>query len=240
MISIVIPAKNEAANLPVLLDEIETAMADRSFEIIVVDDGSIDDTGQVLAEHRARRNFPLRHIRHDRSSGKSIALRSGFLAARGEVLVTIDADGQNNPAYIIPLVKHLQDSGPEVALASGRRIGRKHTFTKNVASRFANWVRRSLLRDDTPDTACGLKAGRADVLKRLPYFEGAHRFLPALVKQEGFRTVHIEVEDRPRIHGASHYGIVDRGVRGVVDLIGVAWLQRRRKNMPIVREISDD
>lgn len=240
MISIVIPAKNEAANLPVLLDEIETAMSDRSFEVIVVNDGSTDDTDQVLAGQRSLRKWPLRHIRHDQSTGKSIALRSGFLAAQGDVLVTIDADGQNNPAYIIPIVERLQDADPEVALASGRRIGRKHTFMKNIASRVANWVRRSLLRDDTPDSACGLKAGRSDVLKRLPYFEGAHRFLPALVKQEGFRTVHIEIEDRPRQHGASHYGIMDRGIKGTIDLIGVAWLQRRRKNMPIAREISDD
>ncbi|MEX0344239.1 MAG: glycosyltransferase family 2 protein [Rhizobiaceae bacterium] len=240
MISIVIPAKNEAANLPALLDEIETAMAGHEFEVIVVDDGSTDGTGEMLTTERRKRKWQLRQIRHDRSSGKSLALRTGFIAARGKIVATLDADGQNDPKYVNALIDALQGAGPAVVLAAGRRLGRKHSALKNLASSIANSIRAALLGDSTPDSACGLKAGHTDVLRRLPYFEGAHRFLPALVKQEGFDTVHVEVVDRPRMHGSSHYGIWDRGIRGLFDLIGVAWLQRRRKHMPIAEEITDD
>ncbi len=240
MISIVIPAKNEAANLPTLLDEVETAMVGHEFEVIVVDDGSTDETGEMLTAERRKRNWQLRHIRHPHSGGQSMALRSGVVAARGDPVATLDGDGQNDPKFLPVLIDALQVAGPAVALASGKRVGRKHGALKNLASRFANAIRAAVLRDSAPDSGCGLKAGRAEVLKRVPYFNGTHRFLPALVKQEGFGTIHVEVVDRPRMHGSSHYGIWDRGFRGLFDLIGVAWLQRRRKNMPIAEEITDD
>jgi glycosyltransferase involved in cell wall biosynthesis len=240
MISIVIPAKNEAANLPPLLDEIETALSGREFEVIVVDDGSTDDTPTVLAAERERRDWPLRHLRHVRSGGQSMALRSGVMAARGELIGTLDADGQNDPAYLPRLIDAVQSSGPDTALAAGRRVNRKHTRLKNFSSRFANGLRAAILKDETPDSGCGLKVMRTAVFRRLPFFDGTHRFLPALVMQEGFRTVHVDVVDRPRLHGTSHYGIVDRGLRGALDLFGVWWLQKRRRNTLAAEEIGDE
>lgn len=238
MISIVIPAKNEARNLPHLFDEIADALDGRTFEVILVDDGSTDETGAVLAKQKAKRPFAVRHVRHDRSSGKSLALRSGVFAARGELVATIDGDGQNDPRYIAELVDALIEAGPETGIAVGQRLKRKDTPLKQRASRFANWLRKSILDDDTRDTACGLKVVRTEVFRKLPFFEGSHRFLPALVMQERFRVVHRDVVDRPREHGVSHYGIVDRGVHGALDLLGVWWLRRRRRNMPRVEEVE--
>jgi dolichol-phosphate mannosyltransferase len=238
MISVVIPARNEARNLPRLLDEIAAALQGRAFEVIVVDDGSTDETPDVLAKQRARRPFSLRHLRHDRSSGKSLALRSGVFAARGELVATIDGDGQNDPVYIAQLADALVAAGPEIGIAVGQRLRRKDTVMKQRASRFANWLRRSILDDDTRDTACGLKVVRTEIFRKLPFFEGSHRFLPALVLQERYGVVHRDVVDRPREHGVSHYGILDRGLHGALDLIGVWWLKRRRRKMPRVEEVQ--
>lgn len=239
MISIVIPAKNEALNLPPLLDEIGAALDGRPFEVIVVDDGSTDATASVLAGERERRKWPLRHLRHERSCGQSMALRSGVYAARGTLIGTLDADGQNDPAYLPLLIDALAAAGPETAMAAGRRTNRKHSRLKNASSRFANRLRAAILNDDTADSGCGLKVMKAEIFRRLPFFDGTHRFLPALVLQEGYRTVHVDVVDRPRLHGASHYGIVDRGLRGALDLGGVWWLQKRRRNTINAEEIAD-
>jgi glycosyltransferase involved in cell wall biosynthesis len=240
MISIIVPCKNEAPNLPRLLDEIGAAMAGREFEVIVVDDGSTDDTGTVLRREAASRAFPVRHIRHDRSSGQSLALRSGAFAARGDVIATLDGDGQNDPAAIPVLVDALVAAGPAVGLAAGQRVRRRDTRLKQMASRFANGLRGAILQDNTRDTGCGLKAIHADLMRKLPFFDGTHRFLPALVLQEGLGVVHRDVVDRPRQHGKSNYGIFDRGLRGALDLLGVWWLRRRRKAMPKPREIFHD
>lgn len=240
MISIVIPAKNEAENLPTLLDEIADAMAGRSFEVIVVDDGSTDATASVLAGQARRHAWPLRHLRHDRSCGQSMALRSGVHAARGDLIATLDADGQNNPIYLPQLADALLAAGADAGMASGRRVNRRHSRLKNLSSRFANGLRRSILNDAALDSGCGLRAVHARIFKRLPFFDGTHRFMPALVQQEGYRTVHVDVEDRQRLHGVSHYGIVDRGLRGALDLFGVWWLQKRRKNTIDAREVSHE
>lgn len=237
-ISIVIPCKNEAPNLPPLFDEIAAAMGERAFEVVVVDDGSTDDTGKVLGEQAALRGFRIRHIRHDRSAGKSLALRSGAFAAQGAVVATIDGDGQNDPKYILPLVDALISGGSGIGIAAGQRLKRKDSWLKQRASRFANWLRNSILQDNTRDTACGMKAIHADLLRKLPFFEGSHRFLPALVIQEGFGVVHLDVVDRPRLHGTSHYGIFDRGMHGALDLLGVWWLRRRRRIVPIATDIG--
>jgi glycosyltransferase involved in cell wall biosynthesis len=238
LISIVIPCRNEAANLPLLLDEIGAAMAGRDFEVIVVNDGSSDDTASVLAAQAALRPFPLRHLRHEKSSGQSLALRSGAWAARGEIVATIDGDGQNDPQYIPVLVDALRRAGPEAGAAQGQRLKRRDSKLKQWASRFANWLRNAILRDDTRDTGCGLKAVHTSILRKLPFFDGTHRFVPALVIQEGFRVVHCDVVDRPRRHGKSNYGIFDRGLQGALDLAGVWWLRRRRRRMPRVEEVG--
>ncbi|WP_421850725.1 glycosyltransferase family 2 protein [Oricola sp.] len=238
LISIVIPCKNEAANLPPLFDEIGDVLGDRRYEVIVVDDGSTDETADTLAQQAAERPFPVRHIRHDRSTGKSLALRSGVFAAHGEVVATIDGDGQNDPQYIITLVDALIDAGPGTGIAAGQRLRRKDSVAKQYASRFANGLRSSILKDQTRDTACGLKAVHTHLFRKLPFFEGSHRFLPALVIQEGYGVVHRDVIDRPRLHGTTHYGILDRGWQGTFDLLGVWWLRRRRRIVPKVTEIT--
>jgi len=237
-VSIVIPCRNEAKNLPLLLEEIGAAMNGRSFEVIVVDDGSTDDTPDVLAGQAASRPFPVRHVRHGQSCGQSLAVRSGAWAARGEIVATIDGDGQNDPQYIPVLVDALVEAGPQAGAAQGQRLKRRDSKAKQLASRFANWLRNAILHDETRDTGCGLKAVRTDVLRRLPFFDGTHRYVPALVIQEGFSVIHRDVIDRSRRHGKSNYGIFDRGLRGIFDLAGVWWLRRRRRRMPKAEEVG--
>src|SRR5262245_21065394 len=236
-ISVVIPCRNEAPNLAFLIGEVDAALAGKDYEVLVVDDGSTDDTGKVLAERIGKGDGRVRHIRHDRSAGQSAAVRSGVLAARGAIITTMDGDGQNDPAYLPKLVEALEASGPKVGIAAGQRLKRKDTRLKQLASRFANALRQSILKDNTRDSGCGLKAIRADIFRQLPYFDGWHRYMPALVLREGFGVVHIDVVDRPRRHGKSNYGILDRGLRGALDLIGVWWLRRRRKVVPEITEI---
>lgn len=236
-ISVVIPCKNEAANLAFLLDEVDTALAGRDFEVIVVDDGSTDGTGEALSKRIAGGASHLRQLRHDRSAGQSAAVRSGVFAARGAIVVTMDGDGQNDPAYLPKLADAITAAGPQIGIAAGQRLKRTDTKLKQFSSRFANGLRERILRDGTRDSGCGLKAVRADLFRQLPYFDGWHRYLPALVLREGFGVVHIDVVDRQRRHGKSNYGILDRGLRGILDLYGVWWLRRRRKTVPTVTEI---
>lgn len=238
MITVVIPARNEADNLAILLDEVDTAMTGRSYEVIVVDDGSTDGTGGVLAMRMAA-GKPLRHVRHDRSAGQSAAVRSGVFAARGDVVVTMDGDGQNDPAYLPVLVDALVAGGQKTGIAAGQRQKRTDTKLKQIASRFANWLRNSILKDDTRDSGCGLKALPRTLFVQLPFFDGWHRYLPALVLREGYSVVHVDVVDRERRFGKSNYGILDRGARGILDLYGVWWLRRRRKTVPVVTEINN-
>jgi dolichol-phosphate mannosyltransferase len=232
-ISVVIPAHNEAENLEELLPEIRAALADRAYEIVVVDDGSSDRTAEV-AEALGSECGPVRVIRHARSLGKSAGLWTGVRAASAEIVATLDGDGQNDPAFIPALVAPLID--PAIGLAAGRRIGRKDTLAKKIASRIANGVRRSLLHDLSSDTGCGATAFRREAFVRLPYFDTNHRFLPALFLADGWNVVEVDVVDRPRQHGTSHYGILDRLVVGIPDLFGVRWLTRRRRRSPFGRE----
>lgn len=235
-ISIVIPCKNESANLAVLLDEIDAALADRDHEVLVVDDGSNDDTPATLAGRIDAGARHLRHIRHDRSAGQSAAVRSGVFAARGAVVVTIDGDGQNDPRYLPVLADRLLSADATVGIVAGQRLKRTDTLVKRWSSRFANALREAILRDGTRDSGCGLKALRTELFRQLPYFDGWHRYLPALVLREGFGVLHVDVVDRERRHGTSNYGILDRGLRGILDLFGVWWLRRRRKTVPRITE----
>ena len=235
-LSVIIPCRNEAANLPLLLDEIDDALAGRDFEVIVVDDGSTDGAADVLARRILEGATRLRVLRHDRSAGQSVALRSGVLAARGPLIATMDGDGQNNPIYLPKLADALASAGPSIGIAAGQRLKRTDTKVKQWSSRFANGLRQSILADGTRNSGCGLKAIHTDLFRRLPYFDGWHRYLPALVLREGFGVVHIDVVDRARRHGKSNYGILDRGLRGALDLFGVWWLRRRRRVVPVVTE----
>jgi dolichol-phosphate mannosyltransferase len=237
-ISIVIPCKNEAENLATLLSEVSAAFSDRDHEIIVVDDGSTDATPMVLLAHMKGLNSKLRHIRHNRSAGQSAAVRSGVFAAIGDVICTMDGDGQNNPDYLPKLVDALISGGPSCGLAAGQRLKRTDTKLKQFSSRFANNLRQTILKDNTRDSGCGLKVAHAALFRSLPFFDGWHRYLPALVNREGFSVVHVDVTDRPRGHGVSNYGILDRGLRGALDLFGVWWLRKRRKIVPIATEMK--
>jgi dolichol-phosphate mannosyltransferase len=236
-ISVVIPCRNEAQNLAFLLGEVDQALAGRDYEVIVVDDGSADATETVLAERIAKGDGRVRHVRHDRSAGQSAAVRSGVFAARGGVVVTMDGDGQNDPAYLPKLADALFSAGADIGIVAGQRLKRTDTKLKQMASKFANNLRQSILRDNTRDSGCGLKAVRTEIFRSLPYFDGWHRYLPALVLREGFGVLHLDVVDRSRRHGKSNYGILDRGLRGVLDLFGVWWLRKRRKVVPTVTEI---
>ncbi|WP_434052041.1 MAG: glycosyltransferase family 2 protein [Roseibium sp.] len=236
-VTVVVPAKDEAQNLPILLDEIETSLQGRRFEVIVVDDGSSDGTDIVLQDYAALHEW-LRPVRHQTSCGQSCAVRTGLHHARGDIVATIDGDGENDPAYIPQLLDALDQAGTSTALAAGQRLGRKASLAKRYASKFANKIRGAILKDKTRDSGCGLKALRREVFLQLPYFDSWHRFLPALVIREGFDVVHIDVQDRQRRHGSSKYGIFDRALVGVLDLFGVWWLRRRRKKVPSVRPLT--
>jgi dolichol-phosphate mannosyltransferase len=229
-LSIVIPARNEAQNIAALIDEIDTALKPVApFEVIVVDDGSTDDTGKVLADLMG--HMPnLRVLRHDLSAGQSAAVHSGVLAASALIICTLDGDGQNPPSDLPRLAAPLLDaSATDVGLVAGQRLNRQDTWSKRAASRFANGIRGWMLNDGTRDTGCGLKAFRRDAYLRLPYFDHMHRYLPALFARDGWKVVLVDVGHRPRGAGRSNYSNLQRGLVGIVDLFGVMWLIRRRK-----------
>jgi dolichol-phosphate mannosyltransferase len=236
-ISVVVPVKNEAGNIAPLVAEIAGALRDRAYEIVYVNDGSSDATEEELRALMSERSW-LRQIRHAQSCGQSAAIRTGVAMARAGLVVTIDGDGQNDPAFIPALIAAFEAGAPRIGLIAGQRIGRKATAFKKLQSRLANAIRDTVLQDGTRDTGCGLKAFRRDLFLSLPYFDGLHRFLPALVRREGFDIGYVEVVDRPRRHGASKYGFWDRLWIGLVDLFGVWWLIRRKKRVPQSVEVT--
>lgn len=238
-VSVVIPCKNEAENLPELIGEVAAALAGRKFELIVVDDGSTDATPAVVREMMRDRPW-LRSMRDERSSGQSAAVRTGLLVARGDIVLTLDGDGQNNPEFMPAMLQAMEQGGPQTALVAGQRLKRTDSGAKRMASRFANRLRGAILKDGTRDSGCGLKAVRRDVFLLFPYFDGWHRYLPALTIREGYKVAHVDVVDRNRRHGTSKYGILDRGLVGALDLFGVWWLIRRRKNIPAPIEVEID
>jgi dolichol-phosphate mannosyltransferase len=237
-VSIVVPVRNEAGNVSPLIAEIASALDGRwNYEIIYVNDGSTDATAERLAEIMKQRGN-LRQIRHATSSGQSAAVRSGVRAARGAIIATLDGDGQNNPAFLPDLISAIQNGGDRTGLAAGQRVGRRDTGFKKIQSRIANAVRSAILRDGTRDTGCGLKAFRREVFLMMPYFDGLHRFLPALVRREGYEIAYVDVVDRPRHSGVSNYGFFDRLWIGIMDLAGVWWLIRRKKSTPVATEVT--
>jgi glycosyltransferase involved in cell wall biosynthesis len=235
-ISVVVPVRNEAGNIAPLVAEIATALGGRDFEIVYVNDGSTDGSEAELKGLSAR--YPnLRQIAHAQSCGQSAAITSGVRAARGGIVVTLDGDGQNDPAFLPKLVDALKAGGDKTGLIAGQRVGRKATGFKKFQSRVANKVRAAILRDGTRDSGCGLKCFRRDVFLRLPVFDGLHRFLPALIRREGYDIGYLDVVDRQRAHGVSNYGFWDRLWVGILDLFGVWWLIRRRRRVPQATEI---
>jgi glycosyltransferase involved in cell wall biosynthesis len=236
-VAVVVPVRNEAGNIANLVAEIAAALDGQwRFEVVYVNDGSRDGTDAELKRLMAQHAW-LRRIRHTQSCGQSAAVRSGVAAARAPVIVTMDGDGQNDPAFMPAMLRALEAGGSRVGLIAGQRVGRKASGFKKLQSRIANVVRGAVLRDGTRDTGCGLKAFPRDLFLRLPYFDGLHRFLPALVKREGYEIGYVDVVDRPRAHGVSNYGMWDRLWIGILDLAGVWWLIRRKKHIP---EVSED
>jgi dolichol-phosphate mannosyltransferase len=237
--TIVAPMKNEAANVRDLAREIgEACAALGAFEAIFVDDGSDDDTAAQI--DAARSEFPwLRRVSHKKSCGQSTAVRTGVLHARAPIVLTLDGDGQNPPSQLPLIAKPLlEDKLGEIGLVAGQRVGRRDTWSKRYASKAANALRARLLDDDTRDTGCGLKAFRRDAFLALPFFDHLHRYLPALFKREGWKIAHVDVAHRARGYGTSHYTNFGRAIVGVIDLIGVWWLLRRRK-LPEITAVDE-
>lgn len=236
-LSVVVPVRNEEDNVLPLVTEIHQALEGRvDFEVIYVDDGSSDGTAAALGRARAR--YPrLRTLTHAQSCGQSAALRTGILAARGEWIATLDGDCQNDPADVPKLLAVRDDPGRPAGLqlVAGYRRKRQDSWLKRMSSRIANGVRAGLLGDRTPDTGCGLKLISREAYLELPFFDHMHRFLPALVQRNGGATISVEVNHRPRMRGRSNYGVHNRLWVGLVDLVGVMWLQRRMKR-PVVSE----
>ena len=234
-ISVVIPVHDEEGNVAALAREIARAFDGADYEMIFVDDASRDGTRDALLA--LKRELPaLRVLSHAANAGQSRAVRTGALAARGAILVTLDGDGQNDPADAPRLVARLREGGPGLGLVGGVRLRRRDTWSKRVASRIANGVRQRILGDDSTDSGCGLKVLWRDVFLRLPYFDHMHRYLPALTHREGLGTAYLEVNHRPRGSGRSKYTNLDRLWVSLGDLMGVVWLINRGRRPGRVSE----
>lgn len=233
-LSVVIPVYNEVDNVEGLYQEIARALPTERYcyEVIFVDDGSTDGTIARL-KALSQTHSKLRAVYHKRNYGQSAALLSGAKAARYSMLVTLDGDGQNDPADIPRLFEHLHDSRTVVL---GNRKKRDDNNLRKISSRIGNGIRRRLLNDECPDTGCSLKLFPREAFLNLPHFNHLHRFLPALFKRAGFKLVNLPVNHRPRWHGISKYGVMNRLFVGIHDLIGVRWLLKR----PCAPEVSSN
>jgi dolichol-phosphate mannosyltransferase len=224
-LSVVVPLYNEEANVPILQEELRVALKGRDYEIIFVDDGSVDRTAE-----RIETAPNIRLIRFEKNSGQSAAIYAGLTAARGGTLVIIDGDLQNDPADIPKLVAEIARGAD---LVCGYRVRRHDTLVKRATSRIANAVRSRYTKDGVRDTGCTLKAMRRECVSTLLPFKGMHRFIPALVKAAGYRLVEVPVNHRPRRFGQSKYGLGNRALRATIDMFGVRWLLSRRLNYRI-------
>jgi glycosyltransferase involved in cell wall biosynthesis len=233
-VSLVIPVYNERENLAPLLEEIRAALAGRRYEVVAVDDGSSDGSLEELKALKAAR--PELHIvSFAANAGQTAAFAAGFRAARGGIIVTLDADGQNDPADIPRLLDALSQSG--VSAVAGYRAERRDGPWKRVQSRIANGVRNRLNRETIRDTGCSLKAFRADALRHLPLFTGMHRFLPTLVKMQGGTVTEVPVRHRPRRSGMTKYGMWNRVFRSFADALAVRWMQHRRLRYHVTEDL---
>ena len=227
-VSVIVPVYNEEENVPILQAELRAALRAIDHEVIFVDDGSADHTVERI---EAAPN--LRVIRFEKNAGQSAAMYAGLQAARGAVLVLIDGDLQNDPADIPKLLSEIS-SGAD--LVCGYRALRRDTRAKRITSRIANAVRSRYTKDGVRDTGCTLKAMRRECVSALIPFKGMHRFIPALIKNAGYRLVEIPVNHRPRRFGQTKYGLGNRAVRATADMFGVRWLLSRRLNYKIREE----
>lgn len=229
-LSLVIPAYNEQENVPVLLERVMAALSSlgKPFEVIIVDDGSSDDTPRLLAA--GIRTYPwLRVLRMARNGGQSAAFEAGFEAARGQVIATIDADLQNDPEEIPRLLPLLDGGGghPPVDMITGWRRDRQDTRFRRWQSRGANRIRNWISEETVNDSASSLKVYRAHAVKGMKLFNGAHRFFPTLVKMRGYTVREEPVKHSHRYAGTAKYGFRNRALRAFVDLLGVRWMKKR-------------
>ena len=231
LLTVAVPLRNEAANIGPLVDEIRQALGGVfEYELVVVDDGSTDDTWQTLTALASDRANRLACLRHERSCGQSTAVLTAARAGRGQWLVVLDGDGQNDPADIPGMVEEVlakSVADPRVVGVIGHRTSRRDTFKKRAASRVANAFRGMVLADGIPDIGCGLKVVRRETYLGLPPFDHMHRFVPVLIQAQGGVMLVHPVKHRPRSSGRSNYGVWDRLKVGVVDILGVWWLKRR-------------
>lgn len=236
-LSVVVPVFNERDNVAPLVGEIVAALRGRiAFEIVYIDDCSKDDSFAVLTQLMAT-TPELRVLRHVAQSGQSTAIRNGVKAARGAWIATLDGDGQNDPADIPKLLEARDRADAALKLFAGWRVNRRDSGSKRWASKIANAIRSRLLRDETPDTGCGIKLFDRAVFLDLPYFDHMHRYLPALVKRAGWQCVSVPVNHRERSAGVSKYNNLNRAWVGLADLRGVGWLIRRSK-VSAAREVE--
>ena len=232
-LSVVIPVFNEQDNVAALLREILAALRGIvPFEVVFVDDHSRDGTLATLRTLKAEAP-ELRVLHHVVQSGQSTAIRNGVKAARGAWIATLDGDGQNDPADIPKLLGARSAAAPEIKLFAGWRVRRQDSGSKRWASKWANAIRARMLRDDTPDTGCGIKLFEREAFLDLPYFDHMHRYLPALMQRAGWTTVSVPVHHRHRTAGVSKYNNFNRALVGIRDLRGVAWLIRRSKRTAV-------
>lgn len=239
-LSVLIPFYNEEGNVLPLLEEVHTALAGVSFEVVAVDDCSDDGTARDLGNAAARWPDTLIVLHHVDRAGKSAALFTGLKQVRGDWVQLLDGDGQNDPADCRRLWDEIIEAAPSprLGLVAGRRTSRNDSGFKWLQSRVANGIRRFCLKDDATDTGCGFKLIRTAAYRELPFFASMHRFFPALIKRGGWEVIEAPVADRPRLHGSSKYGFFGRLGAGLVDLFGMMWLVRRGR-YGIAREAND-
>lgn len=233
--SVVIPLKNEEENIADLINELEPVMENLKspWELVCIDDGSTDRTLAVLADIASKKNF-VRILVFDKNYGQSCAFDAGFKQARGEWVITLDGDRQNDPADIPKLLAMT----PTHDLICGHRINRRDPWHKKITSRLANFIRSRFCDDQINDTGCSLKVYRTKCLKKIKMFKGMHRFLPALFKIEGFRITEVPVNHRERVKGQTKYNFFNRSFNTISDMLAVRWMWKRHINYRIDKEIS--
>ncbi|HEX9407122.1 MAG TPA: glycosyltransferase family 2 protein [Thermoanaerobaculia bacterium] len=234
-LSVVFPVYNEEQNIPVLLDEIGAALRGQpwSFEMVAVDDGSRDRSLEILRQSRSK--YPnLRVLTFEKNSGQTAALDAAWRAARGKYVVSLDADLQNDPADIPPMVRNLEESGADMVI--GVRVNRQDTWARKVQSRIGNGVRNWITGDRITDTGCSLKLVKHEAIDRVSLYTGMHRFLPTLLRMRGYKVVEMPVNHRARKFGVSKYGAMNRAVRGLVDCLAVRWMSKRTLNYRVKEE----
>ncbi len=232
-ISIIIPVYNERENLVLLEEEIVKAMQplNREYEVVLIDDGSQDGSPELIRTLQCK-NSHLRLIRFGHNHGQTAAFAAGFSKARGDIIVTMDADLQNSPADIPLLLEEMENCD----VVCGWRHKRNDPWVKRISSKIANAVRNSLSDESIADTGCSLKAFRRECFDRVKLYKGLHRFFPTLMKMEGFRVTQVKVSHHPRIHGYSKYNIRNRAFSSFIDLLAIRWMKKRLINYDIVEE----